>query len=111
MKWILAVAAVAVTPVLGTDALASRDENCPSAMTTGFSGLHDADAPMAGTALGALGLHLGGAEEITRDHNISKGIETVTFRGYDADGDLTGRVVVERVPGGWGEARVDTCDR
>ncbi|EON22452.1 hypothetical protein CF8_3634 [Nocardioides sp. CF8] len=109
MKWILVVVALASALVIGVDAVASRDENCSGGVAAPFGGVPG--APIANTSLDALGPHLGGAEEITRDHSTSKGFEIVVFRGYDADGDLMGRVVVEKLVGGWGEARVDMCER
>ena len=40
----------------------------------------------------------------------AKGFETVTFRGYDSDGELMSRVVVEGGGAGWAAAVVDTCE-
>jgi hypothetical protein len=110
VKWILVAAAVAAALVISTDAIASRDESCPDAYSQSTPERVDGSASLADTALAALGTHLAGTDEITRDHSRSKGFETVTFRGY-AGGELVGKVVVSNGARGWYVERSDMCDR
>ncbi|KQV77428.1 hypothetical protein ASC64_00835 [Nocardioides sp. Root122] len=78
-----------------------------------YSAFLDSDgSDTVATAEEALGDRLSDADTVTEEPNGDKGFHTVTFRGYDADGELTSRVVVEGIgDGGWRVARVDTCAR
>jgi len=69
-----------------------------------------ADHALPDTAVGAPGSHLDGADEIVQESDSSKGFETVTFRGYDPDGELLARVVVEHGPPGWFVGSIETCE-
>ncbi|GAB3016835.1 hypothetical protein GCM10011376_03310 [Nocardioides flavus (ex Wang et al. 2016)] len=77
---------------------------CEDVSTTVLDGGVSHASPAA-----ALGDLLADADRVTEQADDSKGFETVTFRGYDEDGDLVGRVVVEGGGRGWVAARVDTC--
>ena len=49
------------------------------------------------------------AARVVEEEGGAPGLPTVTYRGYDEDGELMRLVVVEGVDRGWVAARVDTC--
>ena len=105
MKWLL-VLVLLVVGAVGINAWASGpDLSCPGATVSGIS----EGGPLSPSAVDALGDRLDAAAHVTDETNGDKGFETVTFRGYDTDGELVGSVVVEG-PVEWRVARVDTCE-
>jgi hypothetical protein len=105
MKWLLVLVLLAAGAV-GINAWASGpDLTCPGATLSGIP----EGGPLSPTADEALGDRLDDAARVTDEANGDKGFETVTFRGYDADGELIRTVVVEG-PVEWRVARVDTCE-
>ncbi|KRE98770.1 hypothetical protein ASG88_17165 [Nocardioides sp. Soil777] len=59
----------------------------------------------------ALGTTLDEAVDVTQERGTATRFETVMFRGYDADDELVGLVVVEHRGRGWFRGRSETCDR
>ena len=105
MKWLLALALLAAGAV-GINAWASGPDLTCSGST--LSGIGEG-GPLSATATDALGDRLDEAARVTEESNDDKGFHIVTFRGYDADGELMGSVVVEG-PVEWRVARVDICE-
>ena len=110
MRWLipgLVVAALAIG--CSTERTPDElDDSCPDQTASAF--LDGDGSDVVATARAALGDRLDDAHEVTEEPNDDKGFETVTFRGYDVEGELMMRVVVEGSDtGGWRVARVDTC--
>ena len=107
MKWLLALALLAAGAV-GTSAWSARspDLTCPGAGSTAF---RDGSTGMR-TPRDALGSDLDGVHSVLEEDRRSADLPTVTYRGYDEDGDLVRVVVVEGTDQGWIASRVDTCE-
>ena len=106
MKWAaLALVVLLVGGVTASYALSRPDLTCPGAVTTSMND----GGSTAATPEDAIGTLLDDADRVTQEPDDSKGFQTVTFRGYDAQGELLSRVVVEGGQPRWAVARVDTC--
>ena len=107
MKWLL-VLVLLVGGAIGINAWSARspDLTCPGAASTAF---RDGSTGMR-TPREALGSDLDGARTVVEEDRSSADFPTVTYRGYDEDGDLVRLVVVEGGDRGWIESRVDTCE-
>ncbi|RYC11501.1 hypothetical protein [Nocardioides zhouii] len=105
VKW-LVVLALLVAGAVGINAWASGpDLSCPGSTLSGIP----EGGPLSPTADDALGDRLDDAAQVTEESSDAKGFHTVTYRGYDADGELIRSVVVEG-PVQWRVARIDTCE-
>ena len=111
-KRVVVVAAVAVVAAgVGFSAWGSSgdDLTCPGITASGIpeyvEGYRGARTPEA-----ALGNQLDEADHVTGEPDDAKGFETVTYRGYDADGELMASVVIEGSDTNWRVSRVDTCE-
>ena len=107
VKWLLALVLL-VAGAVGVNAWwASRpDLTCPGPASTG---LRDATYGLR-TQEDALGRLLDDADRVTKEPHDDQGFHSVTYRGYDADGELLTMVVLEGGGRGWVAARVDTCE-
>ena len=107
MKWVVALALI-VGGVVGCTARSPGrpDLACPGHVSTAF---REASYGLR-TPRDALGKDLDGVDRVTEERGGSPDLPTVTYRGYDEDGDLVRLVVVEGGDRGWVAARVDTCD-
>lgn len=109
MRWVLAGLVMVLAVGCATErTLSGPDLECPDVTLSAFLDGDGSDA--VATPREALGDRLAHAVEVTDESNDDKGFETVTFRGYDADGELLSRVVVEGHADQWRVARVDTCE-
>ena len=107
MKWLL-VLVVLVAGTVGINAWASGPDLSGPGAT--MSGIPDG-GPLSPTPEDALGDLLDDAARVTDEANgDDTGYEIVTFRGYDADGELMSTVVVESSDDRWRVAHVDTCE-
>ena len=105
MKWAaLVLVVLLVGGVSASYALSRPDLTCPGVVSTSRP-----DGDIVTTPEDALGTLMDGADRVTRDPDDAKGFPTVTYRGYDARGELLARVVVEGSGRSWRTARVDTC--
>jgi hypothetical protein len=103
---VAARAGLLVAGAVGLNAWASGpDLSCPGVTPSGIR----EGGPLSPTADEARGGLLDDAARVTDEVNGDKGFRTVTFRGYDADGELIRSVVVEG-PVKWRVAHVDTCE-
>ena len=106
MKWLLGLVLV-VALGFGINAWASGpDLTCPGSTL----GAIPEGGPSFPTANEALGDHLDDAAVVTSERSEAKGLHTVTFRGYDADGELLRWVVVEG-PDQWRVGSVNACEQ
>ena len=107
MRSLLALALV-IAGAVGTSGCSahSPDLTCPGARTTAF---RDGSTGMR-TPRAALGSDLDGVHDVVEEDRRSAALPTVTYRGYDEDGDLVRVVVVEGTDQGWIASRVDTCE-
>jgi hypothetical protein len=106
MKWAaLALVVLLVGGGAASYALSRPDLTCPGAVTASTND----GVSTAATPEDATGTLLDDADRVTRERDDAKGFQTVTFRGYDAQGELLSRVVVEGNDRSWRTARVDTC--
>lgn len=86
------------------------DDECPGAVA-GEDFEYGLASTSNSTPSEALGDRLDPSARITEERNDDKGFVSVTYRGYDADDELLGLVVVSESPFGWGLVREETCDR
>jgi hypothetical protein len=105
MKWLALVLLLVGGVFAVSRAVEGPDLTCPGEGTTAF---RDASYGFR-TPDDAVGTLLDDADHVTQESDGAEGLETVAYRGYDADGELRSVVAVEGTDSGWIASRVDTC--